>query len=108
MRDVHIGDEVFSSLHQMYAPVVEIFPAAVCVRVGMLTVNGKLELIQSPQLWRADDIENLSVCRYCGRREDVELEATTSVPYRVCAHCQGLDVARHDEHPSPWWQFPAL
>lgn len=102
MRDILIGDEVYSFLHQMYACVDEVFPAAVCVKVAILSVNGHLELILSPQLWRADDIENLSVCRYCGSREDLQLESGTGIPFRICAHC--LSVAPHERRPAQgWW-----
>ena len=59
MRDIAIGDEVYSSKHQLFARVEEVFPAAVCVKVGVLSLNRYLELFVSPQLWRADDIENL-------------------------------------------------
>ena len=69
MRDIEIGDEVYSSKQQLFARVEEVFPAAVCVKVGILAVNRCMEIFVSPQLWRADDIENLSVCRYCGGRE---------------------------------------
>ena len=59
MRDIAIGDEVYSSKHQLFARVEEVFPAAVCVKVGVLSLSHYLELFVSPQLWRADDIENL-------------------------------------------------
>ena len=68
MRDIAIGDEVYSSKHRLFARVEEVFPAAVCVKVGVLSLSRYLELFVSPQLWRADDIENLSVCRSCGGR----------------------------------------
>jgi hypothetical protein len=88
MRDILKGDEVYSYPHHLFAHVDEVFPAAVCVKVGILAINGHLEMIISPQLWRADDIENLSVCRYCGRREDLEPEFSTGIPFRVCRHCR--------------------
>lgn len=90
MRDITIGDEVYSYAQQLFASVHEVFPAAVCVRVGILSVNGHLEMLSSPQLWRADDIENLSVCRYCGSRDGVITERGTGVPYRVCRRCRDV------------------
>ena len=92
MRDIIIGDEVYSFPQQLFACVEEVFPAAVCVRVGILSVNGHLEMIHSPQLWRADDIENLSVCRYCGSRDNVQVEHGTGIPFRVCSHCRRTPV----------------
>lgn len=83
-----IGDEVYSYPHHLFANVNEVFPAAVCVKIGILSINGYLEMIQSPQLWRADDIENLSVCRYCGNREDLEVEHGTGIPFRTCKRCR--------------------
>ena len=44
MRDIAIGDEVYSSKHQLFARVEEVFPAAVCVKVGVLSLNRYLEL----------------------------------------------------------------
>ncbi len=88
MHDIMIGDEVYSYPQHLFASVCEIFPAAVCVRIGILSVSGNVEMINSPQLWRADDIENLSVCRYCGSRDGVVTERGTGVPYRVCRQCR--------------------
>ena len=56
MRDISIGDEVYSYRQQLFARVEEVFPAAVCVKVGILSAGSHLELLFSPQLWRADDI----------------------------------------------------
>jgi hypothetical protein len=88
MNNIAIGDEVYSYSSQLFAPVNEVFPAAVCVKVGVLSVNGHFELELLPQLWRADDIENLSVCRHCGSRDELRTEHDTGIPFRVCPHCQ--------------------
>ena len=88
MRDIGIGDEVYSYIHNIFARVEEVFPAAVCVKVGMLSFNQRYDLLIDPQLWRADDIENLSVCRYCGSREDLSVEYGTGIPFRVCPSCR--------------------
>lgn len=100
MRDILIGDEVYSFPQQLFACVAEVFPAAVCVKVGILSINGSLEMIQSPQLWRADDIENLSVCRYCGSREGVKIEHGTGIPFRICARCRAVPPAQRTAPPS--------
>jgi hypothetical protein len=88
MTGITIGDEVYSHPRRLFAKVVETFPAAVCVKLGILSVRERepIELLISPQLWRADDIENLSVCRSCGSRDQL-LEAGSGVPYRICAGC---------------------
>lgn len=92
MQNIAIGDEVYSHASQIYANVEATFPAAVCVRVGMLAMrndlNRRLEFILSPQLWRADEIENLSVCRCCGSRENLIEEYTTGIPSRICPRCR--------------------
>ncbi|MBK9710275.1 MAG: hypothetical protein IPO81_02895 [Kouleothrix sp.] len=87
MRDIVIGDEVYSYKLQLFARVEEVFPAAVCVKVGILSVHRHLDLQISPQLWRADDIENLSVCRHCGCRDRLISETQTGIPRRVCERC---------------------
>jgi hypothetical protein len=97
MQGILIGDEVYCYPQHLYARVVETFPAAVCVKVAILSINGHLELITSPQLWRADDIENLSVCRYCGTRENVRVDASTGVPFRVCTNCKPDSSAENSE-----------
>jgi hypothetical protein len=88
MENILVGDEVYSYPNQLFARVEATFPAAVCVRLNILSVNGSMELISSPQLWGADDIENLSICRYCGGRDDLLTEHGTGVPMRVCARCR--------------------
>lgn len=91
MKDIAIGDEVLCYRTSMYARVEEVFPAAVCVKVGvMLQSRGKLVYALSPQLWRADDIENLSVCHYCGSRHDLHNERPTGIPQRVCTTCRSV------------------
>lgn len=89
MHDITIGDEVYCHPLQLFAPVVDTFPAAVCVRVGVLSFQRTIDLLLAPQLWRAEDIENLSVCRYCHSRENLHDDALSGVPFRVCTDCRG-------------------
>jgi hypothetical protein len=103
MRDISIGDEVYSYRQQLFARVEEVFPAAVCVKLGILSANGHLELLFSPQLWRADDIENLSVCRYCGVRSDLQPETGTGIPFRVCSNCCVVPPTHHIRQFGVWW-----
>lgn len=98
MRDITIGDEVYSYATQLFARVEETFPAAVCVKVGILSIARQMELVLSPQLWRADDIENLSVCRYCNTRENLCVEAWTGIPFRVCEGCRASVVTHNHQH----------
>ncbi len=91
LHDIHIGDEVYSYRYQLFARVEETFPAAVCVKVGILSPNNSFELVITPQLWRAADIENLSICRYCGSRDDLEIEHPgIGIPCRICRHCRTI------------------
>jgi len=91
MKDVVVGDEVVCHCTNLYAQVEEVFPAAVCVRIALVRrLRGRPAFTTTPQLWRADDIENLSVCRYCGSRDDLESERSTGVPYRACATCRSI------------------
>ncbi|HEY1015417.1 MAG TPA: hypothetical protein VGE07_22105 [Herpetosiphonaceae bacterium] len=90
MRNIFVGDEVVCYPQHLYARVEEVFPAAVCVKLVILTTVPITELVTSPQLWRADDIENLSVCRYCGSREQLEIQCATGIPFRTCAPCRHL------------------
>lgn len=101
MRTITVGDEVYSYALQLFARVDEVFPSAVCVKIGIVSVNGCLDFILSPQLWRADDIENLSVCRYCGSREELEMEHGTGVPFRICKHCRSVS-PEHRRPPDGW------
>ena len=87
MKDICIGDEVICQSRQLYARVEEVFPAAVCVKLAVLYIEPVAEMVILPQLWRADDIENLSVCRYCQSREKLQLQHTTGIPYRICVLC---------------------
>ena len=87
MKDIAVGDEVLCYSTQLYARVEEVFPAAVCVRLVTFQPE-RLRLIVRPQLWRAEDIENLSVCRYCGGREGLSLDGTSAIPFRVCVTCR--------------------
>ncbi len=91
MKDVLVGDEVLCHGRQLYARVEEIFPAAVCVRLLQLqrTLHG-LRLVIAPQLWGADEIENLSLCRYCGSRDTIFSETGSGIPYRACATCRSV------------------
>lgn len=57
------------------------------MKVAILSFSRRIELLISPQLWRADDIENLSVCRACGVREKLIDETQTGIPLRVCERC---------------------
>jgi hypothetical protein len=102
MRTIMVGDEVYSYPLQLFARVIEVFPSAVCVKIGILAVNGCLEFVYSPQLWRADDIENLSLCRYCGGRDDLEMEYGTGIPFRICALCRSMPPERRHP-PQGWW-----
>jgi hypothetical protein len=103
MRTIHVGDEVYSYAHSLFACVEEVFPAAVCVKVGILSINGILRFDASPQLWRADDIENLSVCRYCGGRDALVMEHGTGVPFRICSSCLALPCEQRHPLPGSEW-----
>lgn len=87
MKDILVGDEVLCHTAQLYARVEEVFPAAVCVRLMTYQPQRK-RLMILPALWRADDIENLSICRYCGGREDLTSDGTPMIPFRVCQTCR--------------------
>ncbi|GAB4213632.1 MAG: hypothetical protein OHK0022_50970 [Roseiflexaceae bacterium] len=100
MRGICIGDDVYCYPQQLFARVEEVFPAAVCVKIGILSIRRQMELLLSPQLWRADDIENLSVCRYCGTRDGLCYEAGTGIPFRVCKYCLGEE-PRPEVPPDP-------
>lgn len=98
MKDIVVGDEVMYYRTNTYARVEEVFPAAVCVKVGTLrTVRGKLSFCYTPQLWRADDIENLSVCHYCGSRDNLVMERSTAIPCRTCALCRSVLASSQNE-----------
>lgn len=103
MRDISVGDEVYSYRQQLFARVEEVFPAAVCVKVGMLSIGQWIDLYHTPQLWRADDIENLSVCRYCGAREDLRSEIETGIPFRVCDRCYVVPPRVRAPQVGSWW-----
>lgn len=60
MHDITIGDEVYCRPLQLFAPVVDTFPAAVCVRVGVLSFQHIIDLLIAPQ-WRAEDSESQRV-----------------------------------------------
>lgn len=91
MQNVWVGDQVFSLQRQLFAYVEQVFPAAVCVKVPVLSLDRTLELGLDAQLWRADDIENLSTCRHCGSRENLHTQRDTGVPFRVCLRCRPLE-----------------
>ncbi len=103
MRDIAIGDEVYSYKHQLFARVEEVFPAAVCVKVCILALNNRMELFISPQLWRADDIANLSVCRYCGGRSGLVAETETGIPLHVCERCCLVPPESRVREVGSWW-----
>ncbi len=91
MLDIIVGDEVLSYRSHMYARVEEVFPAAVCVKLTMVCqVDGRLETREVAQLWRADEIENLSRCCYCGSRDDLLTIQHTHTPQRVCNVCHDI------------------
>ncbi len=91
MKDIVIGDEVVCYRTHLYARVEEIFPAAVCVKLAVLaTCGANIKIAHVAQLWRAEDIENISVCRYCGSRDDLLIEQQTGVPFRICATCRSV------------------
>lgn len=94
MKDVQIGDEVLCYSSRLYARVEEVFPAAVCVRLIAFERSWHgLRLSSTPYLWRADEIENLSVCRHCGIRTDIRTVAHAGVPFRICGPCASI---QHD------------
>jgi len=88
LRCMHVGDEVYSRRDHIYARVTAIFPAAVCVHTVTLSWHHGPTLHQTPQLWCAEDIENLSVCRHCGLRDDLVCEYLTGAPFRLCGACR--------------------
>ena len=100
MRDIAVGDEVYCRPHQLYARVEDVFPAAVCVKVARLSfrAHDQIELRLVPQLWRADDIENLSTCRLCGGRDALHDETGTGIPYRVCESCRVAETNQRHLH----------
>lgn len=110
MENILVGDEVYSNQTHLYARVEETFPAAVCVKIGMLELsdayNRRLHLTHLPQLWRADDIENLSVCRCCGTRHDLHNEHDSGVPYRICASCRSAVSPLSDQGASHTQRAP--
>jgi hypothetical protein len=89
MKDIAVGDEVFCYSSQLYARVEEVFPSAVCVKLIAFHPQ-RLRLVVWPKLWRAEDIENLSVCRYCGGRDGLSLDPSSTVPFRVCDTCRSV------------------
>jgi hypothetical protein len=89
MKDIAIGDEVFCYSSQLYARVEEVFPSAVCVKLVSFHPQRR-RLVVFPRLWRAEDIENLSVCRYCGGRDALSLDPSSTVPFRVCCTCRSV------------------
>ncbi|WP_029214989.1 hypothetical protein [Kallotenue papyrolyticum] len=91
MKDIQVGDEVMCYRNHLYARVEEVFPAAVCVKIALLrSIDGHPVMTYVPQLWRADEIENLSVCHYCGSRADLSIEQSTGAPFRVCSTCRSV------------------
>jgi hypothetical protein len=88
LRSMHVGDEVYSMREHIYACVTAIFPAAVCVQTIALSWQHGATLRATPQLWCAEDIENLSVCRSCGLRDDLTCEYLTGAPFRLCRSCR--------------------
>ena len=103
MRDIAIGDEVYSHKYRLFARVEEVFPAAVCVKVAVMSFAHRMDLVISAQLWRADDIENLSVCRYCGDRQQLIDESLTGIPQRVCTRCCLVPPESGVHELGSWW-----
>lgn len=89
MTDIAVGDEVLCYRTQLYARVEEVFPSAVCVKL-MKFQPERMRVRIRPQLWRAEDIENLSICRYCGGREGLSVDSVSSIPFRVCQTCRSV------------------
>lgn len=87
MKDICIGDEVKWTRQLLYARVEEIFPAAVCVKLTVYEIKPKPRFIVKPILWRADEIENLSVCRCCGSRDNLVTTCCMGAPIRLCQLC---------------------
>ncbi len=91
IEDIAIGDEVLNYRTNMYARVEDIFPAAVCVKLAVVCqVHGRWETRDVGQVWRADEIENLSRCCYCGARDDLLTLQHTHAPQRVCGSCNSV------------------
>ncbi len=103
MSRIDVGDEVYSYRHQLFARVEAVFPAAVCVRTTLLALEPYLCMVATPELWRADDIENLSVCRYCGTRDRLHLETETGVPFHVCDTCVTASNQAPPHQVGAWW-----
>jgi len=89
IKDIQVGDEILCYRSHLFARVEEVFPAAVCVRLVVFSAQ-RMRLQIAPQLWRAEDIENLSVCRYCGGRQGLLMENASGVPFRVCEICRSV------------------
>lgn len=91
MQDIAVGDEVLSYRTNMYARVEEVFPAAVCVKLTVVRQVGcRFETHEIAQLWRADEIENLSRCCYCGSHDDLVTMQHTATPQRICGTCRSV------------------
>lgn len=91
IEDIAIGDEVLNYRTNMYARVEDIFPAAVCVRLAVVCrLGNRWETRDVGQVWRADEIENLSRCCYCGARDDLLTLQHTHTPRRVCETCHSV------------------
>ncbi|NOK63481.1 MAG: hypothetical protein GFH23_1086718n37 [Chloroflexi bacterium AL-N1] len=100
MQNVQIDDEIYLHSKRIFAHVIEVFPAAACVKIGMLSLNdrGQITLHVTPELWRADDIENLSTCRCCGAREHLLREYMDGIPFCICEHCLNTASDQHHHH----------
>ena len=103
MLDIVVGDEVYSYVRDLFARVEAVFPAAVCVRVPLLANRHGMVVRWDPQLWRADDVELLSVCRYCGTRNGLRPEIDTGVPFRVCQRCTMITLRAAEHEVGRWW-----
>jgi hypothetical protein len=101
--EIVVGDEVYSYVHDLFARVEAVFPAAVCVRVPLLDQRFGIVVRWEPQLWCADDIELLSVCRYCGERDGLRPETDTGVPFRTCDRCSTVSLRDAAHEVGQWW-----
>jgi hypothetical protein len=46
-------------------------------------------------VWRADEIENVSRCCYCGARDDLQTLHHAAPPRRICGTCHSVMLLSH-------------
>jgi hypothetical protein len=96
IQDIAVGDEVLSYHTNIVARVHDVFPAAVCVRIAVVCrVASRWETREVGQVWRADEIENVSRCCYCGARDDLHTLQHTAPPRRICGTCHSVMLLSH-------------